>query len=197
MHQYVRSLALLVLSVPALFAHEGDHQISSFALGLLHPLTGLDHLLAMVAVGLLGVRCAATGNRQALWQVPASFIGCMLLGGVLALFGVTAPEVEWGIALSLLAFGVLIALASALRPMVACAVVGVFALLHGHAHVSEMHGGFTGYASGFLLATALLHAAGIGAGMAVVLVQRQGIIRATGGALAFASLFLLLGLTRG
>ncbi len=184
------SIALLVAAAPALFAHDGFHA-TSFAAGLSHPLGGLDHLLAMLAVGLLAVRCAAKGSRQALWQVPAAFVGMMVIGGLLAVAGIALPGVELGVALSVLVFGVLIALASAPSPALAAVVVGFFALFHGHAHGSEMTGSFTGYAAGFVVATSALHAVGIAGGLVVARVLAQERVRIAGGALAVASLALV------
>lgn len=197
------SAALLLVISPTLFAHAG-HGESGLLAGATHPVHGLDHLLAMVAVGLMGVRCAAgaTGNRHALWQVPAAFMGSMVIGGMLAVAGVPLPMAEWGIALSVLVFGVLVALGTAPRTWVACVVAGLFAVLHGHAHVAEMEGGaLTAYMGGFLATTALLHAVGVGSGWMLSQSFRQTSeqkpIRIAGGVVALISSVLFYGLIAG
>lgn len=187
------SIIALLAAAPALFAHPGHGM--GFSAGAEHPVLGLDHLLAMVAVGLLGVRCAASGGKHALWQVPAAFMTAMVGGGLLAAAGVPLPGAEWGIALSVLVFGVLVALTSAPRTAIACAVVAAFAVLHGHAHVAEMQGeGLASYMGGFLMATALLHAAGVAIGWYVAQALSQGAVRSAGIGMALASLALFVGL---
>lgn len=153
-------LALVVLlAMPSLgFAHEGHPDGSDLVHGFIHPMGGVDHILAMFAVG---VFAAVLGGR-ALLLVPMSFIGMMTVGFLLGMEQVGLPFVELGIALS----SVVIAGAAALnRPMpvvAAMTLVGVFAVFHGHAHGVEMPAPVAGlnFAAGFLLATALLHAAG-------------------------------------
>jgi urease accessory protein len=194
MRTRIASVLALLASAPVVFAHEQGYHATSFAAGAVHPLGGLDHLLAMVAVGLLGVRCAANGNRQALWQVPAAFVGSMLVGGVLSLAGLPLPGAEWGIALSVLIFGVLIALASAPKTWVAAAVVGLFAVLHGYAHVAEMQGGFSAYVTGFLVSTALLHASGVAVGLLLAKLLSQQSVRVAGATIAAASVALAISL---
>jgi urease accessory protein len=179
------------------WAHEGaaHAHASGFAHGFLHPLSGLDHLLAMVLVGLLAVQL---GGR-ALLALPASFLALMAAGGAAGLAGLGLPHVEVAIALSVVALGA--ALAFAIRTPVAAAAlaVGGFALFHGFAHGAELPAGAgaAGYAAGFLLATALLHGAGLALGLA--LGRRQGragglALRASGAASAVAGLGLLVGL---
>ncbi len=190
------SAAVLLLASPVLFAHPGHGELG-FTAGSMHPVHGLDHLLAMVAVGLMGVRCAVgtTGNRHALWQVPAAFMGSMVIGGLLAVAGMPMPLAEWGIALSVLVFGVLVALGTAPRTWVACLVAGLFALMHGHAHVAEMDGtSLTAYMGGFLLTTAVLHAGGITGGWLLATSISQTPVRLAGGGMAVASSFLFYGL---
>ncbi len=153
-------LALVVLlAMPSLgFAHDGHADGSGLVHGFIHPMGGVDHILAMFAVG---VFAAVLGGR-ALLLIPMSFIGMMTVGFLLGMEQVGLPFVELGIALS----SVVIAGAAALnRPMpvvAAMTLVGVFAVFHGHAHGAEMPASVAGlnYAAGFLLATALLHAAG-------------------------------------
>ncbi len=196
MRTLIASSVLLVAAAPALFAHPGHGEVGVVA-GLAHPLLGVDHLLAMIAVGLMGVRCAQQpgNNRQALWQVPASFMVAMIGGGLLALIGLPMPLAEWGIALSVLVFGVLIALAQAPRTWIACTVAGLFALMHGHAHVMEMSGSsVTAYMGGFLLMTAMLHAVGVAAGWYLTRAWQQSAVRAMGVGVALASVGLFVGL---
>lgn len=199
MRKALASTVLLLATTPVLFAHPG-HGESGFAVGAMHPLGGMDHLLAMVAVGLMGVRCAMQphGSRHALWQVPAAFMGAMVVGGLLAVSGMPLPLAEWGIALSVLVFGVIVALANPPRTWVACTVAGAFALLHGHAHVAEMAGNsLSTYMGGFLMTTAMLHALGIAAGWSMATSVRQTAIRVAGAGMALASLSLFVGLISG
>ncbi len=127
-----------------------------------HPLGGLDHILAMVTVGIFAWQL---GGR-ALWLVPASFVAAMMLGGALAIAGVPVPMVETGIAASVIVLGATVALGIKAPVAIAMGLVGLFAIFHGHAHGSEMplDAGAGTYAAGFMLATALLHMAGIALG---------------------------------
>ncbi|WP_287367124.1 HupE/UreJ family protein [Thauera sp.] len=140
----------------AAFAHPG-HESASFFTGFTHPLGGLDHLLAMLAVGLYAARQPGATR----WMLPAGFVLAMLAGAGLGAIGVALPAVEAGIAASMLVFGLLIALAARLPLTVSLPLVAAFALFHGHAHHAEMGGAsLVTYAAGFALATALLHGAG-------------------------------------
>lgn len=154
------ALAGALAADPAL-AHTG-HGASGLEHGLLHPLTGLDHLLAMVCVGVLGV----TLGGAAVWALPLTFVGTMVAGGLVGMAGIELPLVEAGIALSLVALG--LALTLRLRPplVVSTLAVAFFAIFHGHAHGAEAPESASGlaYALGFVLATALLHATGAVAG---------------------------------
>ncbi len=162
-----------------------------FATGLGHPLTGLDHVLVMVAVGLW----AAQSGGRALWLVPLTFVLTMAAGGVLGFMGIQLPIVESGIAGSVLTLGVLVALASRLSLAVSMALVGLFAIFHGYAHGAEMavESSALWFSLGFMLATAILHGAGIG----IALVARQGmtarLVRAGGVAIAAGGVLLLVG----
>ncbi len=156
--------ALTAAASPAM-AHTGLHAFgeSGFVAGLAHPMLGLDHLLAMLGVG---VWAAQLGGR-ATWLVPTAFVSVMVAGAALALSGAALPMVEFGIGGSVLVIGGLIAFGARLPLAVAMALVGLFALFHGHAHGTELPGFAhpVAYGAGFVLATALLHAAGFGIAM--------------------------------
>jgi len=180
----VASTAQTALAHPGHFGHD-------FTDGVLHPLFGLDHLLAMVAVGLLAARI---GGR-ALWLLPVSFLAAMLGGGLLASLGVSLPFVETGIVASVVVFGALVALRR-LLPLAACVgLVALFAMFHGYAHAAEMTaaGSYGAYAAGYLLSTAALLATGV---LAALVASRHGsfaVVRACGATIAAASLLIVLG----
>ena len=178
----------LQLAAPVVLAHgEGVHAHDvGLITGLAHPFSGLDHLMAMVAVGLW----AAQKGGRALWLLPATFVSIMALGGVMGVSGVALPGMEMGIALSVMALGLLIALQSRWSLLVACATVGFFALFHGAAHGLEMPLAASpwGYGFGMIAATALLHGAGVLAGMKL----RQVILRVAGGVISMAGLGMML-----
>lgn len=158
------TIILLAITAPALAHVDGTlhHHGSGFVSGLLHPIFGLDHLIAMVAVGLWA---AQMGGRM-IWALPIAFAATMLAGGILALGGMPFPLVEPGIAASMMIIGLLIAFAIRLPLIAGCIVTGTFAFFHGHAHGAEMAAG-TGalaYFAGFAITTLFLHAAGIGIG---------------------------------
>jgi urease accessory protein len=157
--------AALVLAPTAAFAHPGIGGAHGFMQGLAHPLGGLDHILAMVAVGILAWQL---GGR-ALWLVPGTFILVMAAGAALAMAGVPLPQVELGIAASVIALGAIVALGLNVPLVIAMGLVGLFAVFHGHAHGTEMPLDAAGaaYAAGFMLATALLHLGGIALGFAI------------------------------
>jgi urease accessory protein len=156
-------LALLMLAAPA-YAHTGMHLHFSFESGFLHPLTGLDHLLAMFAVGLL----AAQLGGRAIWLVPGAFVGTMIIGALNGFAGVAIPGIEFMILLSAIAIALPVAFALGMPAPAAMAFVAVFAFFHGVAHGAELpsDGQSLPYIAGFALATALLHAAGIAVGLA-------------------------------
>jgi urease accessory protein len=170
-------------------AHPFGAPGAGFAHGFVHPLGGLDHVLAMIAVGLWA---AQLGDRT-LWVVPAAFVGTMVLGGVLGAVGAPLPMVEFGIAASLVVLGALVAFGSRLPLAAAASIVGLFALFHGHAHGTELPETLSGlgYGAGFVLATALLHAFGIGLGLLSRGAARPA-LRAGGAAIAAAGLALIL-----
>ena len=158
----ILAAALLLAPLTAL-AHVEGGATGGFLSGFSHPISGLDHVLAMVAVGLWGAQLGA----PAIWLLPVAFPIMMALGGLLGLSGVELPAVELGIALSAVILGALILGAIRLPLAAALLVVGFFAIFHGHAHGTEMTPGQSAilYSIGFVIATGLLHAAGIGIGL--------------------------------
>lgn len=188
------AMALAIAAMPtAAFAHT-EVAGGGFTYGFLHPWSGLDHVLAMVMVGLLAFQL---GGR-ALWLVPATFISVMMLGGALGAAGVALPFVELGIALSVVVLGAVAALNIKAPVAAAMGLVGLFAIFHGYAHGAEMPVLADGlsYGGGFVVATALLHAAGIGLGYGLgVASKRYGAVvsRAACGLAALAGVGILAG----
>ena len=178
MKRLALTFLVLVLGSGAAFAHPGHGSTASFAAGLAHPLGGLDHIAVMIAVGLW----AALKGGRALWVWPAAFVGVMLLGGALGIAHVPVPFVEPGILASVVALGLLVALAVDLPVAAGAAIVAVFALLHGHAHGSEVAENLNGaeYMAGFALATAALQLIGIGIALGLARTQLRGVVRAAG-----------------
>jgi urease accessory protein len=165
-------------------AHVESGGADSLLAGLLHPVSGLDHVLAMVAVGLWGAQLGA----PAIWLLPLTFPLVMAFGGMLGLMGVPLPDAEIGIALSALVLG--LAIVTAWRPALwaAATLVGFFAIFHGHAHGTELPAGANGlaYSLGFVVATGTLHACGIGIGVVQRWRAGQIVLRATGAGVAAA-----------
>ena len=173
---------------PAL-AHSGTGLPGGFLSGFLHPLSGFDHLLAMVSVGLWG----AFLGRPLIVALPVIFPTVMALGGALGMANVPLPRVEIGIAISVLVMGGVIAAAYRAPIWLACGIVGVFAIFHGYAHGRELPSAADpiGYSVGFVLATGMLHVAGIGIG---VLNDRPGgmvVTRGLGAAVALCGVYFL------
>jgi urease accessory protein len=185
----VLAVVAALAATPAL-AHVGVGSTSGFAAGFQHPFSGLDHMTVMIAVGLW----AALKGGKALWVWPASFVGVMLAGGALGMLGVPVPFVEPGILASVVALGLLVALAVDLPVWTGALIIGLFALFHGHAHgteVPESAGGLE-YMAGFALATAILH--GIGIGTVMFLGTRfRNLVRAAGAACALVGVALFAG----
>ena len=183
--------ALLTLAASPAFAHVGVGSTASFAAGVAHPFSGLDHITVMVAVGLWA---ALKGNR-ALWVWPATFVGVMLVGGALGMAHVPVPFVEPGILASVVALGLLVALAVDLPVAVGAVIVGAFAVFHGHAHgaeVAENVGGLE-YMAGFALATATLHGVGIAFALAMQRASLRPVIRAAGAVCVLVGVGLFTG----
>ena len=180
-------------SLPA-FAHLNPIEHGSFAAGLSHPLLGLDHILAMVAVGLW----AASLGRRAVWLVPAAFVGTMLLGFMAALFGIGLPFVEPVVAASVVVIGLLAMIALQVPTTMGMLMVGFFALFHGYAHGGELgNAGALSFSVGFALATAMLHALGVGLciGLTALFGGNAGrfVARVAGGLTALTGLLLVTG----
>lgn len=188
------ALALTLLPQIA-FAHTGVGDTHGFLHGFEHPVTGLDHVLAMVTVGIFAYQL---GGR-AIWAVPATFVALMAVGGALGIGGVEVPFVELGIGLSVVVLGAVVAFGVKAPLALAMAVVGFFAVFHGHAHGAEMPEDASGlaYGAGFMIATAVLHLAGIGLGMAIGRfgeVYGERFVRGTGAVVALAGVGLVAGI---
>jgi urease accessory protein len=182
------ALVLAAMPHPA-FAHVEQGQAAGFLSGLRHPWSGLDHVLAMIAVGLWG---AQLGN-PALWMLPVAFPMMMSLGAVMGLIGMGLPGVEVGIALSALFLGGMVM--GEVRPklFVAVLLVGFFAVFHGHAHGTELPPGQSGllYSMGFVIATGCLHGTGIGIGLVHRWPAGRLALRGAGALIAGMGLFFL------
>ncbi|UVK39356.1 HupE/UreJ family protein [Mesorhizobium sp. AR10] len=183
------AILLLVAAMPA-YAHVGAGATSSLSAGFMHPLSGLDHMTVMIAVGLW----AALKGGKAIWAWPLAFVGVMLVGGALGMLHVSVPFVEPGILASVVALGLLVALAVDLPVSAGVAIIGLFALFHGHAHGTEVpeNAGGLEYMAGFAVATALLHAIGIAAGLGLG-IRFRGLARAAGAACAAVGVSLVFG----
>jgi urease accessory protein len=182
------TFAVAICGSDAALAHTGLEHAVSFASGFKHPWTGLDHALAMLAVGLW----AGLNGGRALWAWPAAFVGVMAAGGALGIAGVAIPMVEPGILASVIVLGLLVLTAARLPVALGAALVAVFALLHGHAHGAELpvQAAAVTYAVGIALATALLH--GLGLGVAYLCRGDTGrlIVRGAGALMAAAGVAL-------
>jgi urease accessory protein len=186
--------AILAASSTIASAHVGVGDTGGFAHGFMHPIGGIDHILAMVMVGLF----AAQLGGRAMWLVPAAFVGVMAIGGVVGFSGLPLPFVELGIGLSIVVLGA--AVAFGLKPVVAAAtgLVGFFAVFHGFAHGAEMPDSVAGlaYGAGFVVATALLHAAGLGIGLLAASSagpRGETMVRAAGALTAVAGVAVVTG----
>lgn len=182
-------LSLLLLWAPAAHAHVQSGPAAGFFTGVGHPVSGLDHVLAMIAVGLWGAQLGAPG----LWLLPVTFPMVMALGGMLGLLGVPLPGVEVGIAASAILLG--LAVMSELRPPLAAAVVlvALFGVFHGHAHGTELPPGQSAllYSMGFVVATGCLHGVGIAVGLTHAKTWGQRLLRVAGGVVAVAGVSFL------
>lgn len=181
-------LFALLFSSTNIFAHPLSGSESGFSNGFFHPLMGLDHILAMLAVGIW----AAQMGGKAKWIIPLSFVGLMSIGGMLGMNNINLPFAEIGILVSVIVLGVLILAGVRLPVLVSSVLVGVFALCHGHAHGAELPAAASGvtYAIGFALTTIMLHLSGIGFGAAVNKIANEKIVKLSGAMIALMGLFL-------
>ena len=182
-------LLTFLLYAQTVEAHVNKGEAAGFLSGLKHPISGLDHVVAMIAVGLWGAQLGA----PAIWVLPVAFPMVMAFGGMLGLLGVPLPGMEIGIAASAILLGA--AVMMELRPPIAlaAALVGFFAIFHGYAHGSELPAGESGllYSIGFVIATGCLHAAGISIGLVHRWNWGQRALRVVGAAIALAGMFFM------
>jgi urease accessory protein len=184
------SLLLLLTTAGPAFAHVQHGQAQGLLAGLRHPIAGLDHVLAMIAVGLWGAQLGA----PAIWLLPVTFPMVMAFGGFLALVGIPLLGVEVGIALSAVLLGLMVAREARPPLVIAAALVGLFAVFHGHAHGTELPAGQSGlmYSVGFVTATGCLHGVGILLGVAHKWAAGQAAMRVAGAAVTLAGVVFLL-----
>jgi urease accessory protein len=182
-------LVTIIFSVQTAFAHAQKGEAVGFLTGFRHPISGLDHVLAMVAVGLWGAQLGS----PAIWILPVAFPMVMAIGGMLGLMGMPLPGTEYGIALSALLLGAVVMFE--IRPPIGLAVplVGFFAIFHGHAHGTELPPGQSAllYSMGFVIATGSLHALGIGAGTVHRWAWGQKLLRVAGALVTGGGVFFL------
>jgi urease accessory protein len=184
-------LALVVLLLPALaHAHVGIGLTSGWVHGFAHPISGLDHVCAMVAVGLL----AAGRGERAVWVLPLTFLTLMAFGALLGMTAISVPLVEQGVVMSVLVLGVLVAAAARLPLVAEVVIVMLFAVCHGHVHGTEMTTTASGvaYGAGFLAGTALLHAVGIGIALFPRGIGDVAAARLAGAVIAVCGVYLYL-----
>jgi len=175
-----------------IFAHAGHGSAGGFIHGLQHPISGLDHILAMLAVGVW----AAMLGRRAVWAIPTTFVLAMGLGGAIGMTGYAFPAIEPGIAVSVMMLGLLIAAVAKVPIWVAAVLVSAFAIFHGVAHGSEMPFATSGvaYGAGFLISASLLMLCGVGIGSLMNRLSLQVVFRSVGAAVCIAGGFLVAGL---
>ncbi len=185
---------LLSAAAPATYAHPFDVHGGGFAVGLAHPFVGLDHVLAMLAVGIWASQLARTQHPRALWAVPLAFVAVMALTALAGVTGLTLPAVEGGVATSVLVLGLLVAARVRLPVSVSALLVAGFAVFHGYAHGVEMPPATSmiGFAAGFGLATIALHAIGVVGGL--LFASREIIMRWAGAGIAAAGVMIVAGL---
>ncbi len=191
--QYLVGAIAITLLIPNLAsAHTGVGDTSGYWHGLTHPISGLDHILAMVAVGLW----AAQMGGKALWMVPSAFLLAMSASSAIGHFGLPLPGVEQGILASDFILGLLLLFAARLPLALSTGIVGILAVFHGYAHGAEMPETASGlaYGFGFIISTALLHLTGMGVGLAIDRYQpklQQLLFRIGGGAVVVGAVYVL------
>jgi urease accessory protein len=171
------------------FAHPGLHHVAGMAAGLFHPISGLDHILAMVAVGLW----AAFAGGRSVWVLPVAFVGLMVGGAALAMHGIHLPMVESGILISVVALGLVLALGIRMPVVPAALLVGLFGVFHGYAHGLEITANASGYeyGLGFACSTMALHICGILLGQGLMRFQMP-LYKVLGGVIASGGIALAL-----
>lgn len=182
-------VVLLFLCAQTALAHPQKGEAVGFLTGFRHPISGLDHVLAMVAVGLWGAQLGS----PAIWLLPVAFPLVMASGGMLGLMGVPLPGIEYGIAASAIALGAAVMFEWKPPLALAAALVGVFAIFHGHAHGTELPPGQSAllYSMGFVIATGCLHAVGIGIGAVHRWAWGQRLLRVAGALVSMGGVFFL------
>lgn len=188
---YLRLLALIFVFLPTLaLAHAEEGVAGGFVTGVLHPLVGFDHLVAMVAVGLWGAQLRA----PAIWLLPVTFPMVMAAGALLGVAGMPLPGVEVGIACSAVVLGIMVAFDIRPKLWIATAIVGAFAIFHGHAHGTEVPNAVNplAYGVGFVVSTGCLHLAGILIGLLIRWPAGVQVVRASGGLVAIVGAFSLV-----
>lgn len=185
-------VVILFLSNSLSYAHGGTGLSSGLAGGFMHPLSGLDHIAAMVAVGLWG----AFLGRPAIWLLPVVFPLIMVVGGVFGMLHLPIPAIETGIASSAIVLGLMVALAARPPLWVAAIMVAIFAIFHGYAHGAELPNATNpiAYSIGFVVATGLLHLSGIAFGLLVEWPQGKIAVRLGGAVIALVGVGFLTGL---
>jgi urease accessory protein len=183
------AICILAFYPSSAFAHIKGGEVIGFISGLQHPISGLDHVLAMIAVGLWGAQLGA----PAVWLLPVTFPMVMAFGGLLGLLGVNLPGIEIGIAVSAIALGFAVFREARLKLWMAAVLVGFFAIFHGYAHGAELPPGGNGllYSIGFVVMTGCLHATGIAMGLIHQWSAGRAALRAAGVCVSLAGVFFL------
>ena len=182
---------LLLCAAAGAQAHTDAGATNGFISGFMHPLSGIDHLLAMVAVGIWG----ATLGKPLVWALPVAFPLLMVVGGVLGIAQIPVPYIEAGIAASVVVLGLAIAAAWRAPVAVAVAIVAAFGVFHGYAHGAELPATAApaAYTAGFVMCTGLLHLGGIALGLLRALPRSTEVLRASGGLIALTGIWILVG----
>jgi urease accessory protein len=187
---FIIGIALPLFLASAAHAHVGTHETNGFIHGFQHPLGGLDHILAMVAVGLWAVQL----GRRAIWALPVTFMGVMLVGGAIGInTSLTLPGLEPAILASDLVLGGLILATIQMPIAISASLVGIMAIFHGYAHGAEMptQASSLEYAAGFIGATALLHAMGLGTALLIQKYRQAQLVQIAGASIVIASLVMI------
>ena len=182
---------IVVLWPLSVWAHVGSGEAGGFITGIQHPVSGLDHVIAMIAVGLWGAQL----GPPAVWILPVVFPMMMAMGGTLGLMGFPVPGVEVGIAISAIVLGFMVLSEAKLKIQLAMVIVAFFAIFHGHAHGTELPAGQSGllYSIGFVAATGCLHGAGIGIGLIHRWPVGKLVLRGAGSLVCAAGVYFLVG----